>query len=145
MIGCQSNSNPKVDFIASQLSSGPDIKLSTDYKDKPVVVYMWATWCGPCKQFRPSLNKMAEKYKSKGIAFLAISGESKKLIEQAEKKEPHAMTVLVDSFGSAAQEVNADALPTIIILDKQHRPVWGSKGINGSTESEMTTTLDALS
>lgn len=143
--GCQSNTGPVVDFIVTPLSGGGEIRLSKDYKDKPVVVYMWATWCGPCKQFEPTLNKMAEKYQAKGITFLAISGEKVPLIRESELKEPHKMTVLVDSLSSAADAVGANALPTIVILDKQHHPIWTSQGVGPATESEMTTALDGLS
>ena len=142
--GCKRNPNPTSDFLASPLTSGSDIKLSTDYKDKPVVVYLWATWCGPCKQFAPTLNSLADKYQPKGIPFLAISGEPKKLIAQSELKEPHRMTVLVDTFSSAAEAFGGESLPTIAILDKEHKMVWGSKGISQSTESNMRTILDGL-
>ena len=143
--GCQNNTAPVVDFIVTPLSGGDEIRLSKNYKDKPVLVYMWATWCGPCKQFAPTLNKISEKYQSKGVAFLAISGEKVALIRESELKEPHKMTVLVDSLSSAAEAVGANALPTIVILDKEHHPVWSSQGIGSMTGSEITTALDGLS
>ena len=143
--GCKGNSNPVVDFIATPIDSKDDVKLSTTYKDKPVVVYMWATWCGPCKQFAPTLNEIAAKYQPKGVVFLAISAEKKEVIAKSEKQDPHKMTVLVDTFTSATEAVGADALPTILVLDKEHRPVHGWKGVNSTTESEIKSLLDGLS
>ena len=145
LAGCKPNANAPVDFIASPLQAGADVRLSTTYKDKPVVVYMWATWCGPCKQFAPILNEIAGKYQSKGIVFLAISTESSKIIAQSELKEPHKMTVLVDAFSSASEALGVDSLPFIMILDNQHRPVWGSKGAGAGTDHEMRAILDGLS
>ena len=134
-----------MDFLATTIDTNKDIKLASDYKNKPVVVYMWATWCGPCKQFAPALNQMAEKYKAKGIEFLAISGEKLSVVKDAEKNEPHHMTVLVDSYSSAAEAVEASALPTIVILDKTHHAVYTSRGWGKTTQAEMIAALDSLS
>ena len=143
--GCGGGKGNQVDFLASTLDTNKDVKLASDYKDKPVVVYMWATWCGPCKQFAPTLNQMSEKYKAKGIDFLAISGEKASIIKEAEKKEPHHMTVLVDTYSSAMEAVEANALPTIVILDKTHHAIYTSRGWGPTTEAEMRAALDSLS
>ena len=39
--------------------------------DTPVVVDFWATWCGPCNNFKPTFVKMAEKYNGK-VEFIAV-------------------------------------------------------------------------
>jgi thioredoxin 1 len=38
----------------------------------PVFVDMWAPWCGPCRQVRPVLDKLSEKYAGK-IKFVAMN------------------------------------------------------------------------
>lgn len=146
LAGCGSTmGGDPVDFIVSPLTKGgSDIKLSTDYKDKPVVVYMWATWCGPCKQFAPTLNQIAMTYKPKGIEFLAITSEDAKIVAASEQKEPHNMTVLLDPFDSASESVKSTALPTIVVLDKQHRMIYKSLGTNGTTEADLKAALDSV-
>ncbi len=39
----------------------------------PAVVNFWATWCGPCKEEMPRLQKLAESYAPKDVRFVAIS------------------------------------------------------------------------
>lgn len=53
---------------------GSSIKLS-DYEDKVLVLNLWATWCGPCRQEMPELVKMSSEYKSRGLVVLGIATE----------------------------------------------------------------------
>jgi thiol-disulfide isomerase/thioredoxin len=43
------------------------------YRGKPLIVNLWATWCGPCIKEMPSLEKLAADFKDKGVAIVAIS------------------------------------------------------------------------
>jgi glutathione peroxidase-family protein len=51
---------------------GESLKLS-DYKNKVIVVNIWATWCGPCRQEMPELVKMNNEYKSRGLVVLGLA------------------------------------------------------------------------
>lgn len=53
------------------------VKLG-DLKGKIVVVDVWATWCGPCKQEIPHLEKLAGAFKGKDVAFVSISTDQQK-------------------------------------------------------------------
>jgi len=52
--------------------NGDSFKLS-DYSNKVVVVNMWATWCGPCRQEIPELVKMSNEFKSRGLVVLGLA------------------------------------------------------------------------
>jgi thiol-disulfide isomerase/thioredoxin len=57
-----------------QLISGQSKKMS-DYSGKVVVLDLWATWCGPCRQEIPHLIQMANEYKSQGVEVLGLTSE----------------------------------------------------------------------
>ena len=53
---------------------GKTRKLS-DYSGKVLIVDLWATWCGPCRQEIPHLIEMAKDYKSKGVEIVGLTTE----------------------------------------------------------------------
>jgi len=58
-----------------KLINGKSRKLA-DYKGKVLVVDIWATWCGPCRQEIPHLIEMARDYKSKGVEVIGLTTEN---------------------------------------------------------------------
>ncbi|MBC7932691.1 MAG: TlpA family protein disulfide reductase [Rubrivivax sp.] len=61
---------------------GGTIRLS-DFKDKIIVLNLWATWCGPCRLEIPHLVELHNEYKGKGVEFVGLTTESQ--LTDAEK------------------------------------------------------------
>jgi len=51
---------------------GGSLKLA-DYKNRVIVLNLWATWCGPCRLEMPDLVKLNHEYKSRGLVVLGIA------------------------------------------------------------------------
>ena len=51
---------------------GEDLKLS-DLEGKTVLLNFWASWCMPCKQEAPALERSWQKYKDKGVIFVGVN------------------------------------------------------------------------
>ena len=67
--------------------------------DKPVLVDFYATWCGPCKQMAPVVDKLAGTYKDK-VKFYRVD---------------------VDANSSVAAKYNVNSIPTFIIFKNGKR------------------------
>lgn len=143
LAGCAKKGDP-IDFTVRPVKAGGDIALSTAFKDKPVLVYFWATWCGPCRQFGPTLNNLADKYQAKGIPFFAVAQDEMDKVKEYELMEPHRMTVGVDVRKAVGDVIPIPSLPTMVLLDKEHRVIWSEQGIGPTTERELTALLDSL-
>ena len=59
------------DFTVSGLDSRP-LRLSS-FKDKVRLVNFWATWCRPCKEEMPSMERLYRRYQDRGFTIIAIS------------------------------------------------------------------------
>ena len=51
---------------------GRPVHLS-DYRNRPVIVDFWATWCAPCRASMPHLNDLNVRYGPKGLAVIGMS------------------------------------------------------------------------
>ena len=47
----------------------------SDFKGRLLVVDVWGTWCGPCRQIIPHLVELYTRYKSRGVEVVGISAE----------------------------------------------------------------------
>lgn len=61
---------PATDFTLT-LFSGEKVTLSS-LKGRPVVLNFWASWCPPCRDEAPTLEKVWRNYKDKGVVFIGV-------------------------------------------------------------------------
>ena len=52
------------------------------YRDKPVMLNFWATWCAPCRTELPILEQLQRRYKERGLQILALTDEERGVVEQ---------------------------------------------------------------
>jgi thiol-disulfide isomerase/thioredoxin len=69
---------PEVWNTEIQAVDGGSFRLS-DYKDKVVVLDLWATWCGPCRLEIPHLVDLNKEYAGKGVEIVGLTTESPQL------------------------------------------------------------------
>jgi thiol-disulfide isomerase/thioredoxin len=53
-------------------SNGNAVNLAS-FAGKPLLLNMWATWCGPCKIETPQLMALADKYRDRGLAVVGLN------------------------------------------------------------------------
>jgi thiol-disulfide isomerase/thioredoxin len=100
------------------------------FKGEPVVLNLWATWCGPCKEEMPSLDKLQSDFKGR-LAVVAISedmGGAKPVAPFLAKLQIKALKPYLDPKSTVAQAFGAQGLPTTIVIDKEGRVVGTVEG-----------------
>ncbi len=105
-----------VDFTLQDMK-GVKVSLS-DYRGKIVFMNFWETWCPPCRQEMPSMEKLYNKYKNDGLVILAIAGdrEGLKVVKPFVEKRGLTFPILLDSKGRVSNTYGIFALPTTIIV-----------------------------
>lgn len=112
-------------------AAGESVQLA-DYKGKPLVINLWATWCPPCRREMPVLQKaQAER---EDVVFLFVNqAESQQTVAGFIANQGlHLRNVLFDGSGKLAQSIGSMALPTTIFYTADGR-------LRGSHLGELST------
>jgi peroxiredoxin len=110
---------PAPDFTLSGLD-GRSVSLS-DYRGKVVVVNVWATWCPPCVDEMPSLEKLYQEFKNESFEILAVSIDSDGIAAVPPFMKKHGLTfpVLLDSKAAIRSSYRTTGVPETFIIDKK--------------------------
>jgi thiol-disulfide isomerase/thioredoxin len=107
------------DFVAQDLS-GRDVRLGPG-GGKVRVIDFWATWCEPCKDLLPLLDRFSKQYGERGLEVYGITfDEDRNQIEAFLKETPLSFTVLWDKGGARLTEkLDVQRLPTTLLVDRR--------------------------
>lgn len=112
-------------FSVSRLD-GQEVKLA-DYKGKVVFLNFWATWCAPCKEEMPSMERLYQKMKGKPFEILAVSvdqGDSQPLIQEFLKTTPVSFPIFRDpEQGISKKQYRTTGVPESFIIGKDGKLV----------------------
>jgi len=99
---------------------GKKVRLS-DYKGKVVLVNIWATWCPPCVDEMPSMEKLYQKFKGENFEILAVSIDEPglKAVAPFMKKSGLTFPALIDSEGTIKTVYGITGIPESFIIDQQ--------------------------
>lgn len=119
------------DVKLADLQNNPiDLK---QYKGKTVFINFWATWCKPCLQEMPSIQKAQEMLKNDNIVFLFASDESMEQIEKFKNNKLYNFNyVRVENI----ETLNIMALPTTYIYNSEGKLVFSEMGFKKWDDQE---------
>jgi thiol-disulfide isomerase/thioredoxin len=117
---------PKVGAAAPNFDletlSGEKVKLS-DLRGKKVLVNFWATWCGPCREEMPDLEKFYQEFKGENIEVIAVNLTSYELKEENVREFVDtfemSFSVLLDSDGAMYDQYQVYYVPTNYFINEK--------------------------
>ena len=92
-----------------------------NFKGQLTLVNLWATWCEPCKEEMPSLDRLQSKFDKNKLKVIAINldrGPKKKAIAFFEDNNIKNISLFFDSKNNIPREVKALGLPATILIDQ---------------------------
>lgn len=106
--------------------------------EKLTLIDFWATWCKPCLNAIPELNKIYDAYKDKGVSLIGINCDGPRSVAKVgpvSKSLQIKYPVLLDINSEIKTGLNLMAFPTLLIVNNAGKIVWIHEGyIKGDAE-----------
>lgn len=133
------------EIMLADASGNTKKPIDTSYQLNMVV--FWASWCKPCREEIPTLKKLYEQYKSKGLRIVSISTDEKPELWQkamAVEKMPWEQYIVDDSSHKKMDtELEILALPAVFFIDKKGVVVGTVRGNDESNYAKFTAIITA--
>jgi thiol-disulfide isomerase/thioredoxin len=113
-------------FSLNDLEGRP-VAVPAAYAGRPVLVNLWASWCGPCIKEMPELDRFAAGQGVKGVQVVGIALDDKAAVEAFLRATPVRYPILLDTAGPRDAGVRlgnpSGVLPYSALIDAQGRLV----------------------
>ena len=134
--------------FALPLLGGGTLNLD-EYRGKVVFLNFWATWCPPCEEEMPSMQKLYEHFKGTDFVMLTVSiDEKKELVEPFMKRLGLNFPVAFDPKNEVGEQYGLTGVPETFLIGPtgiiMHHMVGPGDWFNESIVGAFSTLLERL-
>ncbi len=143
--------------VASAVEQGqaaPEIRLSdlsgkpvalSSFKGKVVLVDFFASWCAPCREELPVLEKLHKTYRDQGLVVLGVNIDNELAAAQTFLKAvPVSFTVLHDAEKKVAKVYAPPTMPSSYLIDRKGQIHYVHKGFRASDAAKIEAELKKM-
>lgn len=117
-------------------------KTFADFKGKPLLINVWASWCGPCRAEMASLERLAQRYNGKELTIIGISTDDYKDAAQGFIKQTGiSFENFLDSKLFLENMLGANTIPLTVFVDAEGRVL---EKVRGAYEWDDAETIAAI-
>lgn len=125
-------------------NSGKNLKLG-DFRGQVVMINFWATWCGPCRQEMPHLNRLHERYRKAGFVLLGVNiDDQPKAARDMAQRLGVVFPVLFDTDKRVSRLYDVAAMPSSLLIDRDGRVRYVHLGYRSGYEIQYDTQIREL-
>lgn len=100
-----------------------------NYRGDIVYMNLWATWCPPCRDEMPDLERFYKEYRNRDVIVLGVDqGEGRTVVAKFLREHGITYPNLLDENQTYGRAYNALGLPTTVIVGRDGRIVRGIDG-----------------
>lgn len=140
------HADPASDFTLRDVD-GKAFTLS-DHKGEVIVLSFWATWCGPCKEEMPHLQRMYNERKDEGFLVLSISTDDARGASKVKpfiRSKGFTFPVVLDRESTVSAVYNpSKTLPWTVVIDRNFEIVDKHAGYDPGDEVKLAAKVDEL-
>ena len=97
-------------------------RLLSDYRGKPLIINVWASWCGPCRQEMASLERLSRRHGGKQFIVIGISTDDYPDAARAYlQKSGTTFSHFIDTRLLLENMLGADRIPLTLLVDANGR------------------------
>lgn len=117
-------------------------KRFSDFRGKPLIINVWASWCGPCQAEMASMERLARRYGGKQFNVIGISTDDDgNAAAAAIKRSKLTFENFLDSNVVLENMLGANTIPLTILVDAQGRVLDKARG---AYEWDSAETIDVI-
>ena len=120
------------DYTITNVRTGDSVSVR-EYRGRVILLNLWATWCPPCEQEMPSMERLYQEMGPQGLEVVAISIDqlAPDAVRQWTEERGLSFTVLHDRTGRIQQVYQTTGMPESFVVDREGVIV---KKVIGATE-----------
>ena len=112
----------------------------SDLRGSVVVLDFWATWCGPCREELPIVEKLRTEFAGK-VQFLGINDEDRGTVAGFLKKHDYQLSVLMDGRKDVHRQYGIRSIPQLFVIDREG--VIRQHYVGGRSEDALRKAIEA--
>lgn len=114
---------------------------------KIVVICVWATWCGPCREEAPHLVEVHKRFADRGIVFLGLTTDGEDELGKVRAFVRKSGITWPNGWGATetANALRAEYIPALYVVDRQGQIVWFNQEDGGELEVVLESVLQQSS
>ena len=121
-------------FVAPKV--GGQLVSLENYKNKPLVLNFWASWCPPCRDETPGMERIWRKYEDQGVVILGINvQDGEKEAERYISEFGVTFSNALDLDGSITVDYGVTGLPVTFFIDNDS--VVTGRWVGASSEDRL--------
>jgi thiol-disulfide isomerase/thioredoxin len=122
--------------VWNELEGKPKLDLA-DLRGQAIVLDFWATWCGPCQAEAPLVDKVAQRYRDRGLVVVGVNTSDAAGNARAwARSRGLSFPIVHDSDNAVAEAYGVHNLPTLVVISRTGKIVAVRQGITSDSELE---------
>jgi cytochrome c-type biogenesis protein len=128
----------------SVTARGDSVSLES-LRGKPVLLNIWATWCHPCRDEIPELQRLYERYRGRGLEIVGVSVDAsadEKAIADFARRYGMTYPIWRDPDERVSATFLAIGVPATFLIDRRGVLRWRKTGPIGANDTTLTSAIE---